>query len=299
MVLTGGAANSQQSIFLFGVEIHGTSAIVGPTGATGATGVGLSGATGPTGSNGANGATGATGNNGANGATGATGNDGATGKTGPNGATGPTGNNGANGPPGLTGATGMTGATGAASTVAGPPGPTGATGNMGNPGSAGAAGATGATGAVSTTYWQMHAFFNNGNETGVALYYEPDTTDSNNGATSIAFSSSNQTMAPSTCKMSNLNVGAYVQKLYPSGSPGTATITVFHATGNATPTTTLLKCTTGTITSAVGAQASCSNTSNADTVSIAAGDLLSLQLIEASGSSETDSIYYSVTISCE
>lgn len=112
----------------------------GPTGPTGPSGQSF---TGPTGFTGRTGPTGPTGFS----ATGPTGRTGPTGNTGPvgNSETGPTGATGGTGPTGVTGPTGIdgsatnTGATGAA-------GPTGFTGNTGPTGATGVTGNTGPTG---------------------------------------------------------------------------------------------------------------------------------------------------------
>ncbi len=136
---------------------QGPSGATGPTGAAGPTGpqgpagasgtTGPTGATGPAGTTGPIGATGPTGITGPAGPTGPTGTTGATGTTGPTGATGPTGTTGPAGPTGPTGTTGPTGATG----PAGPTGPTGATGPTGITGIAGPTGPTGATGPTGIT----------------------------------------------------------------------------------------------------------------------------------------------------
>ena len=242
----------------------GANGVTGPTGVNGATGpTGVNGATGPTGVNGATGPTGATGATGATGigtagANGATGATGVTGPTGANGATGPTGVNGATGP---TGATGATGATGIG--TAGANGATGATGP---------AGATGPTGAPATASFEFNALFSNGNYSGTALFFSPVGTTSNNGATGIGFSSSDETVVPLACTVNSLAVGVLTTTTSGSGTDS-AVFTVYH-NGSVTS----MKCTASTGATS-GNKGSCSTTSN--TFSVSAGDTLSIQLTES------------------
>ena len=244
MALSSVSAGSTANIFLFGVEIRGNSASGGATGATGPTGptgagaTGATGATGPTGTNGSNGATGATGPTGTNGSNGATG---ATGSNGTNGATGPTGTNGTNG-------------------------------SNGAAGSNGATGATGATGAPATASFEWNALFSNGNYSGTALFFSPVGTTSNNGATSIGFSSSDETVAPLACTMNSLAVGVITTTTSGTGTDS-AVFTVYH-NGSATS----MKCTAMTGATS-GNKGSCSTTAN--TFSVAAGDTVSIQLSES------------------
>lgn len=134
--------------------------VVGPTGPSGGP-TGATGNTGPTGASAAQGATGYTGptGSGPTGATGVTGPRGLTGFTGPVGNNGPTGAGsavaGPTGPTGNTGPTGSaltgpTGNTGPSPGSTGPTGPTGPTGNTGPTGPTGATGATGMTGPAQT-----------------------------------------------------------------------------------------------------------------------------------------------------
>ena len=233
----------------------GPAGATGATGATGSTGAGSVGATGPTGPTGVSGPTGSTG---ANGVTGPTGVNGATGPTGVNGATGPTGVNGATGP---TGATGATGATGIG--TAGANGATGATGP---------AGATGPTGAPATASFEFNALFSNGNYSGTALFFSPVGTTSNNGATGIGFSSSDETVVPLACTVNSLAVGVLTTTTSGSGTDS-AVFTVYH-NGSVTS----MKCTASTGATS-GNKGSCSTTSN--TFSVSAGDTLSIQLTES------------------
>jgi hypothetical protein len=125
--------------YLFSVDdgAGGLQTIWKPREISGTAQVGATGATGTSGAVGAVGATGATGGTGATGATSAS-----------SGAAGATGTSGAVGGTGATGATGGTGATGATSASSGA---AGATGTRGAVGAIGATGATGGTGAVGAT----------------------------------------------------------------------------------------------------------------------------------------------------
>jgi hypothetical protein len=155
---------------------------------------------------------------------------------------------------------------------------------------------TGATGTLSTTFFEFNAFFNNGNDAGSDLYFSPVGTLSNNGASSPAFGSSNLMVVPLACTMSELNVGGYVSALF-GASPGTATLTLYRGTGVAAPTATTLTCTTGAIANSVGSIGSCSDTTH--TVSLAAGDLLTLKLHEATSGATTDAVQYAVHLRCQ
>jgi hypothetical protein len=267
----------------------GTNGVNGATGATGATGpTGVAGPTGVTGS------TGVAGPSGAAGATGVTGPSGVAGSTGVAGPTGATGSTGANGSTGAAGPTGLAGATGANGTngsngAAGATGPTG----VGINGANGATGATGATGTLSTTFFQMYAFINDGNSTGPAIYFAPTAYgQSNNGNTTISFSNTNEVLVPLACTLVQLNVGANVQT---AGSPAVSpAITVMHGTGANTPTATSLTCTTGSLGTSAGTQQSCSDTGS---VGVAAGDTLSLRMVE--GVSTTAIINFAVTLRCQ
>ena len=251
----------------------GPAGATGATGATGSTGAGSVGATGPTGPTGVSGPTGSTG---ASGSTGPTGVSGPTGSTGANGVTGPTGVNGATGPTGVNGATGPTGVNGAT----GPTGATGATGATGigtagangATGATGPAGATGPTGAPATASFEFNALFSNGNYSGTALFFSPVGTTSNNGATGIGFSSSDETVVPLACTVNSLAVGVLTTTTSGSGTDS-AVFTVYH-NGSVTS----MKCTASTGATS-GNKGSCSTTSN--TFSVSAGDTLSIQLTES------------------
>ncbi len=256
----------------------GATGPTGPTGATGATGIGTAGATGFTG------ATGATGSNGTNGATGV---------TGANGTNGATGANGTNGATGATGATGVgtTGATGGT----GPQGPAGATGANGI-GSAGATGPQGPTGALSTVFFDLINTFNDGNDTGTDIFVSPQTNPSNNGSTTIAFSNGNEMIVPSACTISQLNVGAVLSQTG-SGGAQISTITLFHGSAGAPPTATTITCTTGSIANSAGAIGSCSDSSH--TVTVSAGDTLSLKLHDANASNTSPVTLFTTHLRCQ
>ena len=188
--------------------------------------------------------------------------------SGATGATGATGPMGATGSAGATGATGATGPTG----INGSNGATGPTGNNGTSGSNGATGATGATGAPATLSFEWNALFSNGNYSGTALFFSPVGTTSNNGATSIGFSSSDETVVPLACTVNSLAVGVLTTTTSGSGTDS-AVFTVYH-NGSATS----MKCTAMTGATS-GNKGSCSTTAN--TFSVAAGDTISIQLSES------------------
>jgi hypothetical protein len=211
---------------------------------------------------------------GAVGPTGATGNNGATGATGTAGATGPAGATGATG----AGTTGATGATGVG--ITGPAGATGATGATGNNGS------NGATGAVSASSFIVAILGNNNDDTSSnpiyfspLAYYAPPS-----GGATLSFGNGTVAVSPATCNASNLNVGANVTSAT-STAPGVLTITLLHGTGSATPSASALTCSTGSVAAALGSTGSC--TDHTHSVSINAGDSLSLKFTEAGGSASS------------
>jgi hypothetical protein len=211
---------------------------------------------GSAGATGATGSAGATGNPGPAGATGLTGSAGSTGPIGPVGVTGPTGSAGATGPTGPVGATGLTGSAGT-------------NGTNGSNGPIGPTGPTGATGPVSTTFYEFHAHFANAGFS--PAFFSPELTISNNGAAVIAFSNSNEIVAPLTCTMSQLSVAGLVSSTG-AGGVDAAILTVIK---NGVVQT--LSC-LALVANVVGATGSCSDT--AHTFSVTAGDTLSLRLTE-------------------
>jgi hypothetical protein len=217
---------------------------------------------------GATGAIGAAGASGAQGPIGPTGAVGATGGQGPIGPTG-AGTTGAQGPIGPTGAVGATGGQG-------PIGPTGA-GTTGAQGPAGPAGATGAqgpagpTGSTSLASFEWDAQFNNGNYAGSPLFFSPTTTNSNNGAPTMANSNGNIGYVPLACTVVSLSVGA-VTFTSGSGAADTEVFTVYH-----NGAVTGMAC-TATVGVTAGNAAGC--TTAAGTFSVQPGDALSLRLTE-------------------
>jgi hypothetical protein len=213
------------------------------------------------------------------GPTGPTGSSGTAGSNGSTGATGPTG------PSGVAGATGPAGAagpTGAASIVAGPPGASGA---------AGATGPTGPSGGASSTSLDMKAFFVNN---GTPYYFLPNTELSNVGATSIEFSGNgvSEVVMPISCTLYSLNVATYLN-LTSGSAADVGTITLFHSTTpTGLPTVTSLAC-SATTANTLGATGTCSDT--ADTVSITAGDRISLRLTETNNA---PTVFYSTLLRC-
>jgi hypothetical protein len=97
--------------------------------------------------------------------------------------------------------------------------------------------------------------------------------------------------------MSEMSVAGYLTTLETGGSPGTLTITVYHATGAATPSATPITCTTSAIANSVGAVASCSDLVH--TASLAAGDILTLQLRESAGSATSSVVTFAVHLRCQ
>ncbi len=187
------------------------------------------------------GETGATGPTGADGAVGPTGADGATGPAGAYGATGPTGADGAVGPTGADGATGPTGADGAA-------GPTGADGATGP---AGADGATGPTGLIAMFIGRSLDTLSND---GTNDYLVPS------GAANKATSSADANMKISeTCTAKNLYITL-------SADPSGIDDRVFTLLQNDSLTTLTCMIASGST--------SCADTTH--TVSISAGDLVSI-----------------------
>ncbi len=222
--------------------LDGAPGPAGPAGATGPIGpAGATGATGPVGPQGPAGPAGATGPAGPAGATGATG---AAGPVGPQGPAGPAG---AAGPAGPAGAAGATGATG-------PMGPPGA---MGLPGATGATGATGAQGPAGPSAFILGGGTATTNLTNAANSFVP-TFEGFRTATESAM----QQALPTAGTLSRL----YVRLSGTAGAAGTGrsyTVTIRVNGVNTGVSCVVLETATG-----------CSNVSN--TVTLAAGDLLSV-----------------------
>jgi hypothetical protein len=106
----------------------------------------------------------------------------------------------------------------------------------------------------------------------------------------------NEMIAPITCTMSKLYFSGVVTTTGTSAQ--TATITLYHGTGNATPTASALTCTTNTLaaSAADGTVASCSDLSH--TVSIAAGDKIAIDITET-GTTNKPTIYFSSHMQCQ
>jgi len=132
---------------------------------------------------------------------------------------------------------------------------------------------------------------------GADFFFSPAPTgQSNNGNTSASFSNTNEYVAPTTCTVSNLFLGAHVIGSFGSVTQ-VATVTLYHGAGAAAPTATSLTCTTGGFADTVGAQGSCSDTTH--TVSISAGDVLTLRLHDSSETNSAPSTSYSVRMQCQ
>src|SRR5205809_871138 len=241
----------------------------GPTGSTGSTGpqgpkgnTGATGPQGPKGDTGATGANGATGAQGPIGPTGAIGSTGATGAKGPQGDTGATGAQGPQGETGATGATGTQGATGAQGAI----GPAGPQGPQGNTGATGARGATGPAGPG-----VIGGAANNikkGNATYLSLF-----NPTNNGAanTSEALVQQEMTVAGT---LSNLRIRLSAT------AGGTGASYTFTVRKNATSTSVTCTITDGAST--------CSDATNS--VTFAAGDLISIQAVPSTTVVPTDNL---------
>lgn len=206
-------------------------------------GVGPSGPSGPTGATGV----------GATGATGATGSAGSAGDTGPTGATG------------STGGTGSTGAT-----VTGPTGATGATGGTGATGSNGAAGGTGATGATGS-----------GGATGATgAGAAPIAGDSGTtiavGSTVYAHPNGHSTTGTDSTGATRFKVprAGTVQTLYVEASSG-------HGSGDNVYTLRKNGSDQAVTCTITGAATTCSDLTH--NFAVAAGDLLSVKVVTASG----------------
>jgi hypothetical protein len=143
----------------------------------------------------------------------------------------------------------------------------------------------------------MYAFINDGNSTGVAIYYAPTTGgQANNGSPSLAFSNSNMVTVPFACTLAQLNVSANVDT---AGTPAIMPAwTVMHGTGANTPTATSLTCTFGSLLgTSAGSQGSCSDIPGSGGPTVAAGDTLSLRLVE--GHLFSGTVNYAIAIRCQ
>ncbi len=195
------------------------------------------------------------------------------------------GSNGATGP---TGATGATGPTGLASTVAGPAGPTGPTG-----------------GGSAAPVIQYLSTFDDDYTTNGNTYYAPLTggntsTGSTESGTSFGagptlggVNTQNVTYAPIGCNITSLNVSGYTSYLGTSPAGTTAGKVTLYQNGSATA----LSCTvSGLAANTINSHNTCSNTGS---VTIAAGDQLSLGLQETNSSSSfVSSFTYTALLKC-
>jgi hypothetical protein len=102
---------------------------------------------------------------------------------------------------------------------------------------------------------------------------------------------------PLACTLTQMNVGAVLSAT--GGAAEVATITVYHGAAGSTlnATATGITCTTGTIANTLGASGSCSD--NSHTVSLAAGDTLSLKLHETDDLASGPAVFYSVHLRCQ
>jgi hypothetical protein len=160
----------------------------------------------------------------------------------------------------------------------------------------GATGATGASGALSTVFFDMINSFNDGNDTGTDIFVSPQLSSANNGSTSISFSNGNEMVVPSACTISQLNVGALLS-LSGTGGAQTSTLTLYRGSVGATPTASAITCTTGSIANSVGSIGSCSDSSH--TVTVAAGDTLSLRVHEANASATGPVTQFTTHMRCQ
>jgi hypothetical protein len=144
---------------------------------------------------------------------------------------------------------------------------------------------------VSATSFVVLTSNDNGADGGSGVYFAPFGAQPNAQAT-LSVANSNVVFAPATCHASNLNVGASVTGTA-GGSGSTATITLLVGTG-LTPTATSLSCQTGTIAAGLGNTGSC--TDLVHSVSIAAGNSLSLKFTQ---SADVQTITFGVSFICQ
>ncbi len=252
----------------------GDTGAAGPTGPAGPSGpmgdTGAAGLTGPAGPSGPMGDTGAAGPTGPSGPSGPMGDTGAAGPTGPSGSSGPIGNTGAAGPTGPAGADGASGATGATGPL-GPSGPAGADGSAGATGATGPSGPTGATGSSSALVF-------GGTQNSSMDVTNPTYMGPGNGVLVTAVQTTGtQTVGvpmPVAGILSNLQIHITNPMFEPLGLDSWT----FNVCVNNT-------CTNGlacTINSGIIPTTVCSD--NVDTVSFAAGDLLTIQAVPTNNS---------------
>jgi Collagen triple helix repeat (20 copies) len=224
-------------------------------------------------------------------------------QAGATGAVGSTGVMGATGNPGINGAAGATGATGAGGTV------TSMSVSVTNGNSTGSASISTASTTPALTInfpssggssasVDIDGFFNDSAmATGVDFYFDPGVpVGANNGASSPAFSNANIYIAPLSCTISQLSVGARVNQSFGSAAQ-TATLTLYRSIGTAAPTATSLTCTTPSFANAANATASCSDL--VDTVSVTAGDMLTIKVHDAVETASSPTTYYGVHMKCQ
>lgn len=140
--------------------------------------------------------------------------------------------------------------------------------------------------------------FNDGNiVSGSPYYFAPEYPgNSNNGSVALGFGNLNVVVAANTCTMNRLSVGLIVTGA--GATIGQSTITLMQGRNTVTPTASTLTCTTGIGGTTVGSPQSCSDTIH--TVSIAAGDTLSLKVVEPSQNGSSTTINnYSVEMRCQ
>jgi hypothetical protein len=149
---------------------------------------------------------------------------------------------------------------------------------------------------VSNTFFELMSVFSNGNDNGSDLYFNPAMSSSNGGATTIEFSGTGDTemVVPMTCTMSELYFAGLMTSTGSSGE--TSSITVYHGASGVTPTASTLTCTTNAITNVAGQIETCSDTTHS--VSLSAGDTLSLRLHETNDAVTSPIMQYTMHVRC-
>jgi hypothetical protein len=138
--------------------------------------------------------------------------------------------------------------------------------------------------------------FNDCNDTGTDIFVSPVVNPSNNGNAAIAYTNGNEMLVPSACTISQLNVAASVSQTG-TGGAHTTTITLFHGVSGATPTTTTLACATNAFANSVGSVGTCSDATH--TVTVAAGDTLSLRVHDANATATGPVSQFTVHLRCQ
>jgi len=118
---------------------------------------------------------------------------------------------------------------------------------------------------------------------------------SGNGASSPSFSSSNVSVVPLSCTISQMSVAGI--ETFSQGNSETATFTLYYGTGTTPNTASSIACTTSSISGGIGNRGGC--TDNTHTLGVTQGETLSLREHLSNENYNTDSAFnWTVHLTC-